>query len=37
MVIGLGEISTPIYKIFSKKYLVVGYDLNANLMDLKKI
>jgi UDP-N-acetyl-D-mannosaminuronate dehydrogenase len=36
MVIGLGEIGNPIYKILSKKYLVVGYDLNTNLMDLKK-
>jgi UDP-N-acetyl-D-mannosaminuronate dehydrogenase len=36
MVLGLGEIGNPIYEILSKKYLVVGYDLNTNLMDLKK-
>ena len=36
MVVGLGEIGNPIYKILSKKYSVVGYDLNTNLMNLKK-
>ena len=36
MVIGLGEIGRPIYRLLSKKNAVVGYDLNPNLMDLKK-
>lgn len=36
MVVGLDEIGNPIYKILSKKYSVVGYDLNTNLMNLKK-
>ena len=36
IVIGLGEIGKPIYQLLSKKNLVVGYDLNSNLMDTKK-
>ena len=36
IVIGLGEIGKPIYQLLSKKNLVVGYDLNSNLMDSKK-
>jgi hypothetical protein len=36
MVVGLGEIGHPIYKILSKKYSVIGYDLDTNLMNLKK-
>jgi len=36
VIAGLGEIGTPIYKLLSKNSLSVGYDLNENLMDLKK-
>lgn len=28
IVVGLGEIGTPIYKLFSKSFIVEGYDLN---------
>ena len=36
VVAGLGEIGSPIYKIFSKKSKVVGYDIDPKLMDEKK-
>ncbi len=36
MVIGLGEIGTPIYKTFSKSFLTIGYDKNPKLMNSKK-
>ncbi len=36
VIVGLGEIGTPIYKLLSKNFLSVGYDLNENLMDVKK-
>ena len=36
VVAGLGEIGFPIYKLLSKKSVTVGYDLNKDLMDLKK-
>ena len=36
VVIGLGEIGKPIYQLLSKSGIVVGYDLNHKLMDLKK-
>jgi len=36
VVVGLGEIGKPIYKLLSKSSLTVGYDLNPKLMDGKK-
>jgi len=33
IVVGLGEIGNPILKILSKKNIVVGFDLNRDLMD----
>ena len=38
IVIGLGEIGTPIYKLFSKSFIVEVYDINPKLIDknLKK-
>ena len=33
IVIGLGEIGNPILKLLSKKGIVVGFDLNRDLMD----
>jgi UDP-N-acetyl-D-mannosaminuronate dehydrogenase len=36
VVVGLGEIGSPISKLLEKKSLVVGYDLDKKLMDLKK-
>ncbi len=38
IVIGLGEIGTPIYKIFSQSFIVEGYDLNPRIIpkSLKK-
>jgi len=36
IVAGLGEIGEPIYKLLSKNYDVVGYDLNHNLMNQTK-
>ena len=36
LVVGLGEIGTPILKLFSKYSTTVGYDLNSNLMNKKK-
>ena len=36
IVVGLGEIGNPILKILSKKNIVVGFDLNRDLMDTIK-
>ena len=36
IVAGLGEIGSPICKLLEKKTLVVGYDLDKKLMNLKK-
>lgn len=36
VVVGLGEIGTPILKLISKSGIVVGYDLNEKLMNKKK-
>jgi len=36
LVIGLGEIGTPILKLISKSKLIVGYDINPSLMNEKK-
>ena len=36
VVAGLGEIGLPILKLISKKEIIVGYDLDKNLMNPKK-
>ena len=36
VVAGLGEIGSPILKLFSKTGKIVGYDLNKKLMDETK-
>jgi len=36
IVVGLGEIGMPIFKLISKSNLVVGYDINQKLMNMKK-
>ena len=36
LVVGLGEIGSPILKLFSKTEIIVGYDLDPNLMNMKK-
>lgn len=36
VVAGLGEIGFPILKLFSKTTIVLGYDINSKLMNLKK-
>ena len=36
VIAGLGEIGSPICKLLEKNSLVVGYDLDKKLMDLKK-
>lgn len=36
IVAGLGEIGSPILKLLSKKNIVLGYDTNSKLMNLKK-
>ena len=36
IVVGLGEIGNPILKLLSKKYTVVGYDINKKLMSESK-
>jgi len=36
VVVGLGEIGKPILKLLSKNNIVVGFDINPNLMDEKK-
>ena len=33
IIVGLGEIGKPILKLLSKKNIVVGFDLNHDLMD----
>ena len=33
VVVGLGEIGKPIYKLLSKSHVVVGYDINKKLMN----
>ncbi len=33
VVVGLGEIGNPIYKLLSKKLITVGYDVNPKLMN----
>ena len=37
VVAGLGEIGLPILKLISKKEIVVGYDLDKNLMNAKNL
>ena len=36
IVVGIGEIGRPILKLLSKSNIVVGFDLNPNLMDKRK-
>ena len=36
MVVGLGEIGNPIFKLIEKNTLAVGYDLDKNLMKVSK-
>ena len=36
MVVGLGEIGKPLFKLFSKHDSVIGYDINPKLMNTKK-
>ena len=36
IVVGLGEIGTPILKLLSKSSLTIGFDINQKLMDKKK-
>lgn len=36
LVVGLGEIGTPILKLISKRFTAAGYDINPKLMDLQK-
>ena len=36
MVAGIGEIGKPILKLLSKNNIVVGFDLNPDLMDERK-
>lgn len=36
VVVGLGEIGKPFLKLLSKNNIVVGFDINPNLMDEKK-
>lgn len=35
MVVGLGEIGLPIYKLISKKIPTASYDINPKLIDKK--
>lgn len=37
IVAGLGEIGTPLFKIFSKHYTAIGYDKNPKLVKKKEI
>lgn len=37
VVAGLGEIGNPIFKLISKNFPCIGYDLNPNLLNKKKI
>lgn len=36
LVIGIGEIGTPLYRILSKSTITAGYDLDNSKMDVKK-
>lgn len=36
IVVGLGEIGRPIMEVLSKSRIVIGFDVNKKLMDLKK-
>ena len=36
IVVGIGEIGKPILKLLSKNNIVVGFDLNPDLMDERK-
>ena len=36
IVAGLGEIGMPIFKLFSRSGVVVGYDTNQSLMNVKQ-
>ena len=36
VVVGLGEIGSPILKLLSKSQIVVGYDINPKLMNQKE-
>ena len=36
IVAGIGEIGRPILKLLSESNIVVGFDLNPNLMDKRK-
>ena len=38
IVIGLGEIGVPLYRLLSKSFIVEGYDINSKLIpkNLKK-
>ena len=37
IIAGLGEIGKPIYELFSKHSLCIGYDINETLVDTKKL
>ena len=37
VVVGIGEIGKSILKLLSKDDIVVGFDLNSDLMDKRKI
>lgn len=37
IVAGLGEIGKPILTLFIKNAQVIGYDIDQNLMNMKKI
>jgi UDP-N-acetyl-D-mannosaminuronate dehydrogenase len=36
VIAGLGEIGKPIFKLLSKEHIIVGFDLNHDLMDERK-
>jgi len=36
VVVGLGEIGSPILKLLSKSHVVLGYDIDPKLMNQKK-
>ena len=36
IVVGLGEIGYPILKLISKSSIVVGFDKNENLMNIRE-
>ena len=37
VVVGIGEIGKPILKLLSKNNTIIGFDLNPDLVDQKKI